>query len=379
MINNINKIIDELIKKGCNISDKRDYLLNNSLDILENDNYDSFIYNLEKNINSYINNETGIKNLSIGIKINDIKLVFNKGNIDFDNTVYDIASITKFFTLKLCYEFNKLGILDFNSNIKDIDSNFINLESYKIIDILKMHGFIETEGKLSETNSKEELIERLKTVKVKDLEKNLYTDIGFIILPFILEKLYEIKYDKFLTFNELCKKYIFDKYDLKNTGFNLKNKIIVGNDYGNLPSDKKAKLLNGICGAAGIFTNVYDLLHLSDSILNYTFFDRDFIKEILNYHFLDNLNRKRSYGGIYLHSNNKSYAPIYYSSETIAHQGYTGSTISFDFKTNISQVILVDSLNKDNKKNELFFEFFHKLHDEISLASLVIYIVDVIK
>lgn len=381
MIDTINKIIDGLLKDGANIEDKRDYLVSNVIDIIENNNYNNFISSLEDFISNNLNEKTGIKNLSVGLKINDLDLFFNKGKADFNNSVYDIASITKMFTLKLCYEFEHMGILSYEEKITDIDSTFTYLDSYKIIDILKMHGFIETDGKLSDTSTCEELVGRLKTVKVKDYDKYLYTDIGFIVLAFILEKVYEREFNEFLSFDKLCEKYIFKLYNLENTSFNLKDKEKIGNDYGVLPSDKKAKILNGVSGAAGIFTNAVDLIKLSIYLNDYSFFDKYFIDEILKFNFLDILNRKRSYSGIYLHTDNntKSYAPIYYSNYTLAHQGYTGSIVAYDLKYDINQVILVDALDKNNKKTEEFFDYFHLLQERISLDSLVLYIVSTIK
>jgi len=381
MINKINNLIDELINNGSNIEDSRDYLLTKSLDVLENNNYQQFINDLKIFIESNLNKETGIKNISVGIKIKNCELIFNSGNVDFENIVYDIASITKLFTLKLCYEFNKMDILDYNQKVIDIDSSFKALDSYKIIDILKMQGFIETKGKLSECNNKKEFYERLKTVKIKDYNKSLYTDIGFNILPTLLEKIYEQQFNEFVPFDQLCEKYIFKPYNLLNTGFNLTHKKIIGNDYGDLPSDKKAKILNGVSGAAGICTTLEDMLKLTNYLNNYTFFDKKFINEIMNYYFLDDLDRKRSYSGIYLYTDNnrKSYVPIYYSTNTLGHQGYTGSVIVCDLKNNINQVILVDALNKNNKKEEEFFKAFHLLQERISLDSLVLYIVNSIK
>lgn len=377
----INKIIDKLIENGSDIENDRQYLIDATIDIIENNNYNSFITDLEMFINDNINSKTGIKNISVGIKIKDFELQINKGKANFDASVYDVASITKLFTLKLCYEFNKLNLLDYNTKIVEIDSSFDKLGDYKVLDIIKMHGFIETDGKLSDTNNKEELIQRLKTVTLKDYDKSLYTDIGFIILAFILEKVYSTHFNEYLSFDQLCEKYIFEPYNLNCTGFNLKDKLILGNDYGSLPSDNKAKILNGVSGAAGIFTNINDLFKLSTHLNDYSFFDKNFIDEIFNYYFLDNLNRKRSYSGIYLHTpNNKSsYAPIYYSNYTIAHQGYTGSVIAFDLKNNINHIILVDSLNSDNKKNDCFFDYFHKLQNRISLDSIVLYIIKQLK
>lgn len=381
MIDKITNIIEKLIEKGSNIEREKDYLIKNSLNILKNDKYEEFVINLNQFIESNINKETGIKNISVGIKVGSAKLIINKGNFEPKNSVFDIASITKLFTLKLCYEFRELGILDFNIKIKDIDNSYINLGNYKIIDILKMHGLIETAGKLSETKNYNELIERLKTVEVKNYDKYVYTDIGFNILAFLLEKIYYDNFNEHLTFDKLCMKYIFKPYNLINTGFNLQGKIILGNDCGNLPSDKKAKILGGVSGAAGIYTNVCDLLQVGELLINKKFFKEDFINEILDYYFWDTVERKRSYSGIYIHTHNqdKSYAPIYFSNETIAHQGYTGGVVAFDLKNKISQVILVDALDKENKKTDNYFYYFHQIQNRISLDSLVIYIVNALK
>lgn len=377
MTNKINLIIDDLIKKGSDIENKREYLLEKSLDIIENKTLEEFLAELEDEAGASINDYSEVRNISVGIRVKDLEIIINKGNVDFENAVFDIASITKLFTLKLCYELNKLGILNYDTKVKDICDSFKFMEDYKIIDILKMHMFIETDGKLSDTKTYEELIERLKTVKIKDYNKNVYTDIGFIMLTFLLEKVYEQHFHEFLSFAELCNKYIFNKYGLKNTGFNLKNRVIVGNDYGTLPSDDKAKVLNGVSGAAGIFTNTLDLMKVGKLLRSSEYFDEHFIKQIFDYYFLDKFERKRSYAGIYLYTkdNKRSYAPTYYSSKTFAHQGYTGSSAVFDLENDICQIILVDALNNENKKGENYFKWYHKFQEQISLYSLVLYII----
>lgn len=380
MIEKINKIINDLILNGSNIESSKDYLKNNAINILENNSYDKFVLDLKNFIKDNVNEQTGIRNISVGIKIHNFELDFNEGSTDFDNAVYDIASITKLFTLKLCYEFNKLGILNFDSKVKDILPDFVYLDNYKVIDILKMQGFIETDGKLSDTKTKEELMSRLKTVKVKEYEKRMYTDIGFNILPLILEEVYKENH-QYLTFEELCNKYIFKPYALYNTCFNPKNKVLLGSNEATLPSDQKAKILGGVSGAAGVFTDVSDMFSLHSLLSSFDFFDTEFINKILDYNFLDTLDRKRSYAGIYLNTkgNKRCYASDCYSNYTLAHQGYTGATVSFDLKNNIHYSILVDAMNSDNKKTEKFFDYFHALRERISIDSIVLYIVYQIK
>ena len=110
MIKRINEIIDELIINGSNINSERDYLIEKSIDIIENNKYEIFVAELNDFVASNICMESGIRNISVGIKIRTHELIINKGNFDFENTVFDIASITKFLTLKLCYELEKIGV-----------------------------------------------------------------------------------------------------------------------------------------------------------------------------------------------------------------------------------------------------------------------------
>lgn len=370
----LDNLIKELIDNGSVFN--TEIIKNKIKNIIINNDINNFLNELEQVITKYqlnLDNEVNTISVTIGIDSNKINLSNQKIE---DNVLFDVASITKIFTLKLVYEFEKLGLIKYTDVIKDICPEFDNLDGYTVMDAMKMYGKIETNGKLSSAINKENFIHILESVKVIDYsyESSTYTDIGFIVLGYMLESI------SGLTLQELVKKYILDVYDLKNTMFNpnMDNYILLGN--GNnvgMPQDFKTRINEGVTGAAGIFTNSIDIMKLSLLLYNYEFFDEEFIQKMLKDYFFDEKGRSRSYAGLYISNDDSdiSYAPKEFSNITLAHQGFTGSVVIFDIKNKIHISILVDAIKTNTaKKAEKFIENFYIFKNVIVEYSLILYL-----
>ena len=152
------------------------------------------------------------------------RIVIPKREKTTSDTLYDIASITKVFTSVLVYMAYEEGKIDLNSNVFDIDNNFVNLKSVKVIDLLSHNKNIWTCGYLGNVNSKEEFYNVLYTAYVKeDIPK--YADINYIILSTLLEKIYGI------SFKKLCINKIFNILGLKSATFDPDGSICASNNY----------------------------------------------------------------------------------------------------------------------------------------------------
>lgn len=370
----LDNLIKELVDNGAVFDTKK--IKNRVKNIIINDDINNFLNELERIITKYqINPENEVNTIAVTIGIDSNKISLSNQKIE-DNTLFDVASITKVFVLKLVYEFEKLGLIKYTDAIKDICPEFADLDGYTVIDAIKMYGKIETNGKLSSSINKENFIRTLESVKVIDYsyESSNYTDIGFIVLGYVLESI------SGLTLPELMKKYIFDVYDLKYTMFNpnMDNYILLGNGNNTgMPQDFKTRINDGVTGAAGIFTNSIDMLKLSLLLYNYEFFDEEFIEKMLEDYFFDEKGRKRTYAGLYISNDDSdiSYAPKEFSDITLAHQGFTGSVVIFDIKNRMHISILLDAIKLNaSKKSEKFIENFYVFKNIIVEYSLVLYL-----
>lgn len=370
----LDNLIKELVDNGAVFDTEK--IKNRVKNIIINDDINNFLNELESIITKYqMNPENEVNTIAVTIGIDSNKISLSNQKIE-DNTLFDVASITKIFVLKLVYEFEKLGLIKYTDVIKDICPEFADLDGYTVIDAIKMYGKIETNGKLSSSINKENFNRILESVKVIDYsyESSNYTDIGFIILGYVLESI------SGLTLPDLMKKYIFDVYDLKYTMFNpnMDNYILLGNGNNTgMPQDFKTRINDGVTGAAGIFTNSIDMLKISLLLYNYEFFDEEFIEKMLEDYFFDEKGRKRTYAGLYISNDDSdiSYAPKEFSDITLAHQGFTGSVVIFDIKNRMHISILLDAIKLNaSKKSERFIENFYTFKNIIVEYSLILYL-----
>lgn len=345
-------------------------------------------YYLEK-INNYNNKEELIQEIHDYItsfdetnpyELRNISVALTNPYIEFyhnykDKTIYDLASITKLFTLKAIYTLYKEDKIDLNKNVKDYLPNLNNFDNYTVLDAIKMLGKIETNGKLSDAKTNEEFNNILNTVEVKSKnpDDSCYTDIGHIILGKIIESLTN------KTISDYYKEVIFNKYEMNNTMFlPTKEYTLLGNGNKNyLPHDFKTRTSNGQTGAAGTFSDIKDLTKLNKSIYNMEFFDEDFIKQIFDYQFIDFRNRVRSYSGLYRYTvDNPCYIPKQFSKYTLGHQGFTGALIVSDLKFHLTQTMLFDAIKDGEKlKHPDFLKGFYEFQEKINEYSILLYII----
>ncbi|MDD2434893.1 MAG: serine hydrolase [Bacilli bacterium] len=371
----LDNLIKELVDSGSTIDEAK--IKNKVKTIIFNNQVNNFLAEIRRTMENYKNNpENEINHISITIVIKDYKINFNSEGIN-EHTLFDIASITKLFTLKLIYEFIKEGKIHYDDKINDLCPEFTELNNYTIKDAMKMFGTIETKGKLSSAINKENFIRILESAKILDYsyDSSNYTDIGFVILGYVLESISN------LSLQELMDKYIFKPYDLNFTMYNPdgeKYRLLGnGNNLG-MPHDYKTRINDGITGAAGLFSNGSDLFKLFNLLCNYEFFDKTFIEEMMNTYFLDDRQRKRSYAGIYISNNDNdiSFAPKEYSNQTLGHQGFTGSIVIFDLINCFHISVLVDAIkNNAAKKAENFVHNCYDFKNTLVEHTIVLYLI----
>ncbi len=300
-------------------------------------------------LNNYDLKEYGINDISIAIK-KDYTSLYNYN----ENEIYDIASLTKLFTLNLLYNLDKEKIINLNDNI----SKYLNCEiNVSILDLIKMQYYIKLNKNLKDCVDYNDFKNILLNGIITENNPS-YNDVGFCLLGVLIEEVT----NKSLKENfEL----LFLKYNLYNTKIYPNNYKVLGNGNNlNLPHDLKSQI-NAITGAAGIFSNVFDIITYCDKIVKYEIFDELFIKEIFKYNFLDSHDRNRTFAGLYKYTGNE-YCYVKASKTALAHQGFTGSWICFDFDSKYSYCLLTNCINQDKQiKNENFFIGFHKILNDI--------------
>lgn len=290
----------------------------------------------------------------------------NNGEEITKETVFDVASITKLFTLIFTFKLDEIGVLSKYDKVTDYLPEYKGLEDFTINDLLLLCGQLYTNGNIAEADTKEGAEAKLKTIylKSKNRSENKYTDFGAIIISKIIEKVVSEESGKLISFDEIMDKHFFEPFGMKNTSFNPKAKSIAGNGFENGVHDRKARIL-GPVGSAGVFTISDDLAALARKIYHIRYFDYMALRDIISKQNLDNLGTvtfpnseiaDKGYLGTYQKSSDPSkiFVPSLYADKSFAAQGWTGSLAIFDPKNRIHNNILVSAITKDARNLELY-------------------------
>ena len=165
-------------------------------------------------------------------------------NID---TLYDLASLTKVVVTntlitKLLQE-NKINL---NDKVKKYLPDFKH-EDITIFHLLTHSSGLPADIDWKECNNRQELIKSIydKNLIYKTGEDVIYSDLGFIFLGFIIEKIYNKSLDV------IASEEIFKPLNMNDTSFNPKDKPTeITSDRGvvrGFVHDEKAYILGGIC------------------------------------------------------------------------------------------------------------------------------------
>ena len=147
---------------------------------------------------------------------------------------------------------------------------------------------------------------------------------------------------------------------MTNTRFNPVGTNISGNGgYDSLVHDPKARILGGMVGSAGIFTTSSDLNRLAKSLYSVNYANEGLISK-LNLQrlgevtFPDSKQAGKGNLGVYVKhplGYDKTFTPNVFSSNSFAHQGWTGAVALFDPNNNIHFNFLPNAIFKSDNKD----------------------------
>ena len=183
--------------------------------------------------------------------------------------VFEIGSITKVFTANILAKSVIDNKIKLNENINDylnikfknnISISFKSLANHTS-GLPRMPSNFEQEANSSDNPYKhyndkylKDYLTNFMEIDNKDIGKSEYSNLGMGLLGFTLSNIYNLNYE------ELYEKYIFSKYNMKNTTFNINlvnKKLVKGLDIeGNYTSNWE---LASLSSAGGILSNVEDL------------------------------------------------------------------------------------------------------------------------
>lgn len=266
-----------------------------------------------------------------------------------DDDIYDLASLTKVVgvTSRILQLLGK-KIIDLDDKV----SKYFPQISYPDITVknLLLHnsGLAADLCNVYSYANKDEMIAAIFKQKLvyptgTDM---VYSDLNFILLGMIIEKVDEESLDKSL------KTHVFEPLEMNNTGYCLNE-----NKRNSVPTEKTDKrgliqgevhdetayMLNGVSGNAGLFSTIGDLKNFCIMYLQKgkykgkTIIPSDMIDTLFNYNFMG-----RTLGWQRWNKNSK----------TLWHTGFTGTSIALDLDHSTFFICLTNRVNPTRKNQK---------------------------
>lgn len=279
-----------------------------------------------------------------------------------EDAIYDLASLTKVIaTTTSILILMERGYLTLDTRVSSV------LTKYKNKNVTIKHLLIHMSGHDADIDCKEmnkdDLIEAVydNIVSPSRFEKEVvYSDIGFIILGFIIDKITG-------SFEEFAKENIFKPLNMKDTFFNPGEEYkdrLVATEYCKMRDqmikgivhDEKAYLLGGVAGHAGLFSTVEDISNFVIMYLNNGAFNG---KQILNKKSIDLVAKSYTPGtntsrglGWWIKGENTVLCD-FAGDRTLYHSGFTGTSIIMDLDNKIGAVLLTNRVHPTRENNAL--------------------------
>lgn len=303
------------------------------------------------------------KNETEFFSLGDRSLIPDREINDID-TIYDLASLTKvIITTPLILIAIRENKIKHETKVKNILNDFPFVD-ITIKDLLTHTSGLDADIKTDKTDTKESIWNKIKQSKriYHDKQHVLYSDLGYITLGLILEKIYNTN------LKELSQKYLLCPMDMKDSGYNIEQakhkrcapteiSIITDMMRKGLVHDEKATVMNGISGHAGFFSTIKDMSHVLEMLMNDGYYkDRTVLtKEEINLFktcYSPKNEIKRSIG--YLLKDERSPFSVLNSNSAYMHTGFTGTSILVDEENELGIVILSNRVHPTRENTKIY-------------------------
>lgn len=326
---------------------------------------------IEQKINELIEmgKREGVFTRGVGGVCDEKKIIVSKKDSEL---FFDLASLTKVlvtFPLILTLLNKKLSIDDEIGEYLPVFGPAMDIKIWELLS--HTSGLPSWKPFYKHSDPKNPDVEEIKKMVLKSIPihkrgKRLYSDIGFMWLGFLIEKLIGLSLSEgfdfyYPTFSKkifyIPIKKEFDKKKFVPTGYCLwRKRRTRGEVY-----DENAYALGGIAGHAGCFSTIEGVCHFCQEVLRgFNGKSETFPLSKLEI-FLREINGKKIIIGWDYPEGENSTAGRYFSDFTIGHLGFTGTSLWLDVKRGIAVVLLTNRTiyGRNNKKINPFRRSFH--------------------
>ena len=214
-----------------------------------------------------------------------------------DNSIFDLASLTKLFTSVMTMILVERGRLSLDEFIGEIDPRFIHLRDVSVFDTLCYRICLQTPGRIDDAPDREEGLRRLFDVSTAPSPAvRIYSDINAMVIKYVIEA------KTGMAFADALRIYILEPAGMRETYalvpednrsrcvcYNYEHRI-AGDKYIlrtdtmlGVPHDPKAMLLGShgdLCGHAGLFSTRADMVRFAQALLRGELISRESLLEI---------------------------------------------------------------------------------------------------
>ena len=202
------------------------------------------------------------------------------------DSVFDLASVTKLFTCLCVMLLMERGLLSMDSPVRDFEPRFSRLDGVTVGDLLAFGTGLLTDKGVDACSTRGEALDCLFGIRpVPAPVEHPYTDMGAMVLKYVIERVSGYRYFDFLNREILEPLQMRHTFTVAPPGLlhrfvdhNYGRRIINGSysiDAGafpGLPHDPKARLLcdggQDPCGHAGLFSTAGDMALLASALLD---------------------------------------------------------------------------------------------------------------
>lgn len=300
--------------------------------------------------------------------------VFDETSLVSSQTLYDLASLTKVVsTTTLALIALQEGKLHLEDRVN------LYLVGFRHHEVTIKHLLTHTSGLCADDKNYRSVRnpkEMLEFILQKDLDFVPgtfveYTDFGYILLGFILEKIYG-------NLEDAVTNKILIPLNMKDTCFNPLKKGLASRcapteltlDRGLIQGevhDGKAFRMNGVSGNAGLFSNATDLMKFARCLLQGGApILTHKTHELLLSCYTDGLNLRRTLGWQFS-DHGVSHFGDHASDLTLFHTGFSGTSLCLDFKRQIAIVLLTNRVHP-KRDNDAIKGIRNAVHDAIFVS-----------
>ena len=281
-----------------------------------------------------------------------------------DNSLYDLASLTKVFTAVCVLQLIERGKIRLEDGFGRLDPRFANLRDVSVYDVLTYQAVLRTRERVdiqADAQEAEALIFDCRRFDGPEPER-LYSDMNALLCKYLVESVSGFSFEQYL------EQYIFSPLGMKDTfarvpeqriadclNYNYEHRVADGQYFINtravpgLPHDPKARLLisggRGLCGHAGIFSTAQNMVQFAQGLLAGSLLSRRMLLEIgRNRTGRAGGGRYRQYLGYLCFSKSSiqrfSEVPAWMGESAFGQAGYTGNHLAIDPQMGVFDLLL---------------------------------------